>query len=54
MQEDGGTTLKTIFSLFFLFSIGMVFMLEDDFPFILLSDCPDVRGTEEDVAYLKI
>jgi hypothetical protein len=53
MQEHGGTTLKTIFSLFF-FSIGMVFMLEDEFPFILLSDYPNVRGTEADVAYLKI
>jgi hypothetical protein len=35
MQEDGGTTLKTII-IFFFFSIGMVFMLEDDFPLYYL------------------
>jgi hypothetical protein len=43
MQEDGGDISENNF--FFLF-IGMVFMLEDDFPlYIFLSDFPDVRGT---------
>jgi hypothetical protein len=35
MQEDGGTTLKQLFLSFF-FLIGMVFMLEDDFPLYCL------------------
>jgi hypothetical protein len=35
MQEDGGTTLKQLFS-FFFFLIGMVFMLEDEFPLYFL------------------
>jgi hypothetical protein len=38
MQEDGGTTLKTIF--FFFFLIGMVFMLEDEFPLYCLVIVP--------------